>query len=138
MVTMETKPTHNNLIYFLVDKIKRSLIVTNIEKKYKVIELYNKGLTYREIAKGLRMSLRDTSNIIKEYLSKRDNNKPKKSNVAKVFQLFLNGKCLVEVAIELDILRQKLKKCMMICATKISTHHTRILSRNKTEFSWFS
>ncbi len=80
-----------------------SLIVTDKEKKEKVIEFYNKGLAYREIAKTLRMSLRDISAIIKDYLSKRDNIKPEKSNIAKAFQMFVDGKSPKNVVIELDI-----------------------------------
>ena len=49
------------------------------------------------------MSLRDISTTIKEYESKRDKVKAEKSNAVKAFQLFLDGRSLVEVAIELDL-----------------------------------
>ncbi len=88
--------------------------VTNKERRGKVIELYLKDLTQREIAKTLKMSLRDVSTTIKEYESKRDKVKAEKSNPAKAFQLFLDDRSLVEVAIELDLPALKLKKYMMI------------------------
>lgn len=83
---------------------------TNKERRDKVIELYLKDLTQREIAKTLKMSLRDVSTTIKEYESKRDKVKAEKSNAAKAFQLFLDGRSLVEVAIELDIPASEVEK----------------------------
>jgi hypothetical protein len=103
MVTTKTSVTCNNLLYILVDRIEMTINVTNIIRKEQVIELHLKGLSQREIAKTLKMSLRDVSSIMKEFESKKDNVKPEKSNVAKAIQMYMDDKSPNTVVVELDI-----------------------------------
>jgi DNA-binding CsgD family transcriptional regulator len=81
-----------------------SLILSKEDKKAQVIKLYEEGYTYREIAKIVRISIRDISAIIREYRGEEISSPVKeKSITSKAFQLFLDKKSLIEVAIELDI-----------------------------------
>ena len=90
-------------------------ILNKFEKEQKVIELHSKeGKTLKEIAKIVKMSFRDISKIIKAYEKKitlqtkrKENNqngqikKPLTSTQA--YRLFLDGKKLTDVAIDLEI-----------------------------------
>jgi hypothetical protein len=83
---------------------KIRLILSREDKKKQVIKLYEEGHTYREIAKLVRMSIRDISTIIRECRGELISPKIiEKSTPSKAFQLFLDDKSLVEVAIELDL-----------------------------------
>jgi transposase len=74
------------------------------QKKALVIELYNQGKTRRQIAEIVHMSFKDIADIINEYTGEDIRvNKPEKSKEARAFELFLQGKQSVEVAIELDM-----------------------------------
>jgi hypothetical protein len=85
------------------------------ERERKVIELYNQGKSTRDIAKELRMSLRDISIILKKHGVNHglasidddgDNNKKSHSNNEKAtqaYKLFSEGKEPVQVAIELNL-----------------------------------
>jgi transposase len=74
------------------------------QKKALVIELYNQGKTRRQIAEIVHMSFKDIADVINEYTGEdRRVNKPAKSKDAQAFELFLQGKQSVEVAIELDM-----------------------------------
>ncbi|HSF50856.1 MAG TPA: hypothetical protein VLA74_08865 [Nitrososphaeraceae archaeon] len=102
------------------------IIFNKFEKEKKVIELHLAGKTIREIAKQVRMSFGDTSKKIKEYERKikleerkkdygknnnKDNNKIKRiSKSSRAYELLLKGKTPVEVAIELDLCFQDIRK----------------------------
>jgi arsenate reductase-like glutaredoxin family protein len=74
------------------------------QKKALVIELYKQGKTRRQIAETVHMSFKDIANIINEYTGENKHvNKAEKSKDARAFELFLQGKQSVEVAIELDM-----------------------------------
>jgi hypothetical protein len=74
------------------------------QKRALVIELYNQGKTRRQIAEVVHMSFKDIADIINEHVGEDIRvNKPEKSKDAQVFELFLQGKQSVEVAIELDM-----------------------------------
>ena len=74
------------------------------QKKALVIELYSQGKTRRQIAEIVHMSFKDIADVIKEYNGEDIRvNKPGKSKDAQAFELFLQGKQSVEVAIELDM-----------------------------------
>jgi transposase len=74
------------------------------QKKAHVVELYNQGKTRRQIAEIVHMSFKDIADIINEYTGEEISvNKPEKSKDARAFELFLQGKQSVEVAIELDL-----------------------------------
>ena len=90
-----------------------------MKKKKKVIELHKQGKTIREIAPEVRMSFRDISKITKDY-NKKSLQQSKKSNTqstitksslsSRAFKLFSDGKRPVQVAIDLDIDCEKVRK----------------------------
>jgi hypothetical protein len=81
------------------------------QKKALVIELYNQGKTRRQIAEIVHMSFKDIANVINEYTGEDIQvNKPEKSKDAQAFELFLQGKQSVEVAIELDMPADKVEE----------------------------
>ncbi|MGA6989868.1 MAG: hypothetical protein WBX81_05595 [Nitrososphaeraceae archaeon] len=74
------------------------------QKKTLVIELYKQGKTRRQIAEIAHISFKDIADIINGYTGENKRvNKPEKSKDSCAFELFLQGKQSVEVAIELDI-----------------------------------
>jgi hypothetical protein len=80
------------------------VLLNRYQKKALVIELYNQGKTLRQIAEIVHMSFKDIADVINEYTGEvRRVNKPAKSKDAQAFELFLQGKQSVEVAIELDM-----------------------------------
>jgi hypothetical protein len=78
------------------------MVLTKKQKKELVIRLYEEGKTTREIAKIVKISLRDIGIILREY-NKEPEAKPDKSDHAKAFQLFSSGKNLIQVSIALDL-----------------------------------
>ena len=76
------------------------------QKKALVIELYKQGKTRRQIAEAVHMSLKDIASIIKKHTGEDSDSidKPEESKDSHAFELFLQGKQSVEVAIELDML----------------------------------
>jgi transposase len=82
------------------------------QKKALVIQLYQQGKTRRQIAETVHMSFKDIADIINEYIGedKKQVNKPEKSKDSRAFELFLQGKQSVEVAIELDIPADKVEE----------------------------
>jgi transposase len=70
------------------------MVLSKKEKKKLVIDQYQEGKTTRQIAKDLRMSLRDIGIILGEY-NKEQEPKPAKSDHAKAFQFFSKGKDLI-------------------------------------------
>src|SRR5690349_6208656 len=85
------------------------------EREKKVVELYDQGKSTRDIAKELRMSLRDSSIILKKHRVNHgiasidddgDNNKKSHSNnetATQAYKLFSEGKKSIEVAVELNL-----------------------------------
>ena len=81
------------------------------QKKALVIELYKQGKTRRQIAEIVHMGFKDIADIINEYTGEdKQINKPEKSKDARAFELFLQGKQSVEVAIELDMPADKVEE----------------------------
>jgi DNA-binding CsgD family transcriptional regulator len=78
------------------------MVLTKKQKKELVIRLYQEGKTTREIAKIVKISLRDIGIILREY-NKEPAPKPQKSDHAKAFQLFSIGKTPTQVAIIVDL-----------------------------------
>src|SRR4051812_27065856 len=92
------------------------------ERQGRVLELYDQGKNTREIAKELRMSLRDIGFILKKgqvnhgiatimdngnnSSNNNNNNKPASEKATPAYKLFSQGKKPLEVAIELG-LREK-------------------------------
>jgi DNA-binding CsgD family transcriptional regulator len=77
------------------------------EKERLVLELYyDKGYTYRQIAKELKMSPNQIRDIIRRHEEKNNtktNKKKELSPSSKAYKLFSRGKSSLEVAIMLDI-----------------------------------
>jgi hypothetical protein len=81
------------------------------QKKTLVIEFYKQGKTRRQIAEVVHMSFKDIADIINGYTGEdKQVNKPEKSKDARAFELFLQGKQSVEVAIELDMPTDKVEE----------------------------
>jgi hypothetical protein len=89
------------------------------ERGGRVLELYDQGKNTREIAKELRMSLRDIGFILKKgqvnhgitatidddnnSSNSSNNNKPSNEKATQAYKLFTEGKKPVEVAIQLSL-----------------------------------
>jgi DNA-binding CsgD family transcriptional regulator len=93
----------------------------HLGRERQVIELYNQGKSTRDIAKELRMSLRDISIILKKQavnqglamIDDDEDNKKSHSNNEKVtqaYKLFSEGKKPVQVAIELNLREKQVNK----------------------------
>src|SRR6187401_3590560 len=91
-----------------------------IERERHVIELYNEGKTTRDIAKELRMSLRDISSILRKnqvshglpfpIIDNNNNNKSPNQKSTQAYKLFSEGRKPVEVAIELGLSERQVTK----------------------------
>jgi hypothetical protein len=88
------------------------VLLNKHQKKALVIELYKQGKTRRQMAEVVHMSFKDIADIINEYTGedKKQVNKPEKSKDSRAFELFLQGKQSVEVAIELDMPADKVEE----------------------------
>jgi hypothetical protein len=87
------------------------VLLNKHQKKALVIELYEQGKTRRQIAEVVHMSFKDIANIINEHTGEdKQNNKSEKSKDSRAFELFLQGKQSVEVAIELDMPADKVEE----------------------------
>jgi hypothetical protein len=87
------------------------------EREGRVLELYDQGKNTREIAKELRMSLRDIGFILKkgqvnhgiatimdnDNNSNSKNNKPSSEKYIQAYKVFSEGKKPVEAAIQLNL-----------------------------------
>jgi DNA-binding CsgD family transcriptional regulator len=83
------------------------MVLSRQEREKLVLELYyNKGYTYRDISKELKMSPNQINDIIRRHEEKNNavaNKKKELSISSKAYKLFSKGKTNVEVAIMLDI-----------------------------------
>ena len=87
------------------------VLLNKHQKKALVMELYKQGKTRRQIAETVHMSFKDIADIINEYTGEdKQVNKPEKSKDSRAFELFLQGKQSVEVAIELDMPADKVEE----------------------------
>ena len=97
--------------------------MNKFEKEKRVIELHKQGKTIRQIAPEVHKNFRDISNIIKAYERKitleakrkennQSNQKPAKklSLSSQAFTLFSDGKTPVQVAIDLQLDFEKVRK----------------------------
>ena len=82
------------------------------QKKVLVIDLCNQGKTRRQIAEVAHMGFKDIADVIRKHTGEDSNlvDKPEKSKDTLVFELFLQGKQSVEVAIELDMPADKVEE----------------------------
>jgi transposase len=87
------------------------ILLNKHQKKALVIELYKQGKTRRQIAEAVHMSFKDIADIINEYTGEdKLINRVDKSKDSRAFELFLQGKKSVEVAIELDMPADKVEE----------------------------
>jgi DNA-binding NarL/FixJ family response regulator len=89
-------------------------MLTRQEKERLVIDLYNQGMTIRDIAREVRISFRDIGLILKkasgEMKEKQDRKQPLLSPSSQAYKLFSEGKTPIEVAIKLDLDESKTTK----------------------------
>lgn len=78
------------------------MIPTKKQKKESVIKLLNEGKTTREIAKEVKISLRDISAITRE-INREPEPKPTKSSQVRAYDLFSKGKTPIQVSIILNL-----------------------------------
>ncbi len=83
------------------------MLLSKKEKEKRVIELANQRKTTREIAKEVRISLRTIGKILNKATGDDEAEKEQrlkdKSDYARPFKMFQDGRPLTDVAIELDI-----------------------------------
>ena len=89
-------------------------MLTRQEREKLVIDLYNQGMTIRDIAREVRISFRDIGQILKkafgEKEEKQDNEQPLLSPSSQAYRLFSEGKSLIDVAISLDLSESEVTK----------------------------
>lgn len=83
-------------------------MLTRQEKEKLVIELYNQGMTIREISKKLRMSFRDIGATLRKASGEKEEKQDKEqssllSPSSQAYRLFSEGKAPIDVAISLDL-----------------------------------
>jgi transposase len=80
-------------------------VLTRQEKEKLVIDLYNQGMSIREISKQARMSFRDIGTILKKASGENEGGQDIKqlSPSTQAYRLFSKSKTTLEVAIELDL-----------------------------------
>src|SRR5919109_3010068 len=90
------------------------MIQSREEKEKMVLDLYyNKGYTYKQLTRELRMSPNQIREIIKRHEEKNDaiaNKKKELSLSSKAYKLFYEGKTNVEVTIMLDLPQEQVTK----------------------------
>lgn len=83
------------------------MLLSKKDKEKRVIQLANEGKTTREIAKEVHISLKDIGRILNKVTgddeAEWEQRLKDKSDYARAFQMFRDGRPLTEVAIELDI-----------------------------------
>jgi hypothetical protein len=83
-------------------------VLTRKEKEKLVINLYNQGITIREISKKCHMSFRDIGALVRKASGETENNQGKEqssllSPSTQAYRLYSEGKAPLEVAIALDL-----------------------------------
>src|SRR5215217_1555673 len=90
------------------------MVLSREEKEKMVLDLYyNKGYTYKQLTRELRMSPNQLREIIKRHEDKNDaiaNKKKMLSLSSQAYKLFYEGKNNVEVAIMLDLPQEQITK----------------------------
>jgi hypothetical protein len=82
-------------------------VLTRQEKEKVVIDLYNQGMTIREISKKCHMSFRDIGALVRKASGEKEESQDEKQSLlspsAQAYRLYSEGKTPVEVAIALDL-----------------------------------
>jgi hypothetical protein len=146
MITITALSFHYTI--FLEDR-KYMAILTRQERERLVLDLYNQGKTFREIAKEARMSFRDIGAIVNKVVVekteewKEDNNAEQKqqqqlSLFTQAYKLFSNGKTPIEVAIELNLRESEASKfCIEYWKLKQLHNLNRIYEEIKDDIGYF-
>lgn len=83
------------------------MLLSKRAKEKLVVKLANEGKTTREIAKEVRISLKTIGQILTKVTGDDEDDKEQKleskTDYARAFHMFQDGRPLTEVAIELDI-----------------------------------
>lgn len=96
------------------------MVITRQEKEKLILDLYNQGKTYQQIASIARVSVRDIKPVLEKAEKERErelgittqegkendsnNHKPQKSSFAsQAYRLFSEGKSPLQVAVELNL-----------------------------------
>ena len=90
------------------------MVLTREERESLVLDLYNQGKNYREIAEEARISPRDIGVIVNKAIKEKETMEGKQQNKdnnsqrppslsAQAYALFLEGKTPIQVAIELNL-----------------------------------
>jgi len=105
------------------------MVLSRQEKEKMVLDLYyNRGYTYKQLTRELRMSPNQLREIIKRHEDKNDaiaNKKKMLSLSSQAYKLFLEGKTNVEVAIKLDLPQEQV--------TQFRLEYLRLQNQNKLE-----
>src|ERR671919_2773850 len=105
------------------------MVLSREEKEKMVLDLYyNKGYTYKQITRELRMSPNQLREIIKRDEEKNDtiaNKKKELSLSSQAYKLFYEGKNNVEVAIKLDLPQEQI--------TQFRLEYWRLQNQDKLE-----
>ena len=105
------------------------MVLSREEKEKMVLDLYyNKGYTYKQLTRELRMSPNQIREIIKRHEEKNDaiaNKKKELSLSSQAYKLFYEGKNNVEVAIKLDLPQEQI--------TQFRLEYWRLQNQDKLE-----
>src|ERR671925_1259274 len=105
------------------------MVLSREEKEKMVLDLYyNKGYTYKQLTRELRISPNQIREIIKRHEEKNDaiaNKKKMLSLSSQAYKLFYEGKTNVEVAIKLDLPQEQV--------TQFCLEYWRLQNQNKLE-----
>jgi hypothetical protein len=105
------------------------MVLSREEKENMVLDLYyNKGYTYKQLTKELRMSPNQLREVIKRHEKKNDaiaNKKKELSLSSQAYKLFYEGKTNVEVAIKLDLPQEQV--------TQFHLEYWRLQNQDKLE-----
>jgi cytidylate kinase len=119
------------------------MVLSKEEKEKTVLDLYyNKGYTYRDIARELRMSPNQIREIIKRHEEKNDAIADKKkilSLSSQAYKLFSEGKTNVQVAIKMDLPQEqitqfRLEYCRLQNQDKLESLYA--LTKGKVSILW--
>ena len=114
------------------------MILNKKEKEDLVIKLLNEGITFKDIAKQAHVSLSDISKIKRKITGEEIEKEKLLSIPSQAFQLFKEGKSLIDVAIILDLPKYDvIQNYLDYLALKNMGKVAFILQEHKNELSTF-
>ena len=111
-ITMFLSKIFEDILVITQGSMSDFISLNQHQKKALVIQLYEQGKTRRQIAEVAHMGFKDIADVIRKHTGGDSNlvDKPEKSKDTLAFELFLQGKQSVEVAIELDMPADKVEE----------------------------